>query len=230
VARHRRITAGGPAVSRLTDWLLDGHGAAVYTLVGLLVFAEDALFVGFVLPGETAAVLGGVAAARGHVDLPAMIAVVIVAAILGDSVGYEVGHHLGPRLLPTRARRRRSQRVDAARDLLARRGSAAVFLGRFIAFFRAVVPALAGAARMPYRRFLVFNAAGGLLWGTGTVLVGYLAANSYAAVEQTIGEAAALVVLAVAVAAIAVWRIRRRTDRHESPPPPKAGGSASDAD
>ncbi|HEV7826333.1 MAG TPA: DedA family protein [Mycobacteriales bacterium] len=185
-------------------------GVAVYLLVAAFVFAEDALFVGFVLPGETAAVLGGVAASTGHASLPVMVAVVVGAAVVGDSVGYEVGRRFGPRLLRLRVLRRRAERLDEARVFLARRGGAAVFLGRFVAFFRAVMPALAGAAEMPYRRFLVYNVAGGLTWGCAAVLLGYLAGHSYAAVERTVGRTSAVVVLVVAAAAFLVWRVRRR--------------------
>ncbi|MFI6267191.1 DedA family protein [Micromonospora sp. NPDC051006] len=218
-------------MTRLTDWLLALRGVGVYLLVGLLVFAEDALFIGFLLPGETAAILGGVAASRGHVDLVAMIAVVVGAAIIGDSAGYEVGRHLGPRLLRTRPLRRREQRIDAARDLLARRGGAAVFLGRFVAFLRAVMPALAGTAHMPYRTFLAFNAAGALVWGTGTVVLGYFAGNSYSTIEKTFGRAAALIILAIAVAAVITWRIRRHTaQQHTFSPPAEPGGRAHDTD
>jgi membrane protein DedA with SNARE-associated domain len=85
-----------------------------------------------------------------------------------------------------------------------------VFLGRFVAFFRALMPALAGIAHMPYRRFLLFNAAGGLVWGTGAVLLGYLAGNSYKAVERTAGQAAAIAVALIVLLAVLVWRIRRR--------------------
>ena len=200
-------------MTRLTDWLLGLHGLAVYGLVGLLVFAEDALFVGFVLPGETAAVLGGVAASRGHASLPVMLAVVVGAAILGDTVGYEVGRHLGPWILRTRVLTRRSERLDAAREQLARRGGAAVFLGRFVAFLRATMPTLAGTAGMRYPKFLAYNAAGGLIWGTAAVLLGYLAGNSYATIEKTFGRATALIVLAAVVAAVVIWRIRRRSTR-----------------
>ncbi|QNE21321.1 DedA family protein [Kribbella qitaiheensis] len=200
-------------MNRLTDWLLGLHGLAVYGLVGLLVFAEDALFVGFVLPGETAAVLGGVAASQSHASLPVMIVVVVSAAIVGDSVGYEVGRHLGPRILRTRLLKRRSDRINAAREQLARRGGAAVFLGRFVAFLRATMPALAGTAGMRYPKFLAFNAAGGLVWGTGVVLVGYLAGNSYATVEKTFGRATALIAVTFIVIAYATWRIRRRAAR-----------------
>jgi membrane-associated protein len=210
-------------LSRLTDWLLSLNGLPVYALVGLLVFAEDALFVGFVLPGETAAVLGGVAASLGHASLPLMLVVVIGAAIIGDTVGYEVGRHLGPRILRARPLRRHTGRLDDASRLLAERGGTAVFLGRFVAFFRATMPALAGTSGMRYLKFLAFNAAGGIVWGTGTVLIGYLAGHSYAKVEQTFGRAAALIVLAVVLIAIVVWRIRRhRADKaKEEPAPPE---------
>jgi membrane protein DedA with SNARE-associated domain len=144
-----------------------------------------------------------------------MLAVVVAAAILGDSVGYEVGRHLGPRILRSRLLKRRSERIDAAREQLARRGGAAVFFGRFVAFFRATMPALAGTAEMPYPKFLAFNAAGGLVWGISVVLVGYLAGNSYATVEKTFGRAAALTALAVIVIAVLVWRIRHRSHRSQ---------------
>jgi membrane-associated protein len=202
-------------VSGLLDRLLGIQGPLLYLLVAaVVVFVEDALFVGFVAPGETAAVLGGVAASVGHASLPAMMVTVVAAAIVGDSIGYEVGRHFGPRLVASRMLRRRRDRLDRAREFLARRGGWAVFLGRFVAFFRAVMPALAGTAGMRYRRFLAFNAAGGIVWGTGVVLLGYLAGNSYAAVERSVGRGAALAAAAVVVVGIIVWRIRsHRADR-----------------
>src|SRR3954447_6044444 len=203
----RRVMVGG--MHRLTDWLLGLQGLPVYALVGLLVFAEDALFVGFVLPGETAAVLGGVAASLVHASLAVMLVVVIGAAILGDTVGYEVGRLLGPRLQASRVASRRAGRLEAARKQLAERGGTAVFLGRFVAFFRATMPALAGMSGMRYSKFVSFNAAGGIAWGAAAVLIGYLAGHSYARIEKTFGRATALVVLAVVVIAIVAWRIRR---------------------
>src|SRR3954452_21534642 len=110
----RRVMVGG--MHRLTDWLLGLQGLPVYALVGLLVFAEDALFVGFVLPGETAAVLGGVAGNLGHASLAGMFVVVLGAAILGDTVGYEVGRLLGRRLQASRLASRRAERLEAARN------------------------------------------------------------------------------------------------------------------
>ena len=203
-------------MTRFTDWLLGLQGVPLYGLVGLVVLVEDALFVGFVVPGETAAVLGGVVASLGHASLPVMIGVVIACAVIGDSIGYEVGRWFGPRILRTRVVERRSARIDNARRLLARRGGTAVFFGRWVAFLRAVMPALAGIAGMRYRRFFAFNAAGGILWGAVVVLIGYLAGNSYAKVEQMFGRAAAIVVAALVVIAVVVWRVRRHTRPHST--------------
>ncbi len=196
-------------MSNLVDRILTVPVAWVYLLVGLLVFAEDALFVGFVLPGETAAVLGGVEASRGRVHLSLMIFIVVAAAIVGDSVGYQVGRHLGPRILSLRILAKRRRGLAEAKDFLARRGGSAVFLGRFVAFFRAVMPALAGTARMAYPRFLLFNAAGGMVWGSGFVLLGFLAGNSYARIEKTVGRGAAVVVVILVLIALVVLRVRR---------------------
>ena len=203
-------------MSGLVDRLLGLPGWLVLLITGLVVFAEDALFVGFVLPGETVALLAGVAAKLGHAPLAGVLVVVVVAAVVGDTVGYEVGRHLGPRVLDLPLLERRRERLDAARALLARRGGSAVFLGRWVAFFRAVMPALAGAARMPYGRFLAFNAAGGLAWGVVVVLLGYAAGASYARVEQFVGRDAALVVLAIVVVGLVVWQVirRRAAGRH----------------
>jgi membrane-associated protein len=196
-------------MSSLVARLLDVAPIWVFVFVALLVFAEDALFVGFVIPGETAAVIGGVYASRGSISVVAMCAVVVAAAIVGDSVGYEVGKHFGPRLLAVKVFDRRREQLDRAQDFLARRGGSAVFLGRYVAFFRAVMPALAGASQMPYRRFLPWNAIGGLVWGIGFVLLGFLAGNSYATVASQVGTGAALAVTAVVIVGLVVWRVRR---------------------
>ncbi|WP_031521759.1 DedA family protein [Streptomyces sp. NRRL F-5123] len=194
----------------ITDWLSRLSGPAVYAVVGALVFCEDALFFGFVLPGETAVVLGGVIANEGRVSVYWLAAVVVLAAVAGDSVGYEIGRRYGPRILEVRTLRGHRERIDQARDLIRRRGPAAVFLGRFIAFFRAMMPALAGISRMRYPTFLLFNAMGGLVWGVGFTLLGYFAGNAYKRVEKTAGTAVAIVVAVVVVAALVVWQVRKR--------------------
>jgi len=196
-------------VSGLVHRILELPGWLVLLVAGGVVVAEDALALGFVLPGETVALLAGAAARLGHVSLAGVLVVVIVAAVVGDSVGYEVGRHLGPRFVGLPMLRKRRDRIDDAQRFLARRGGAAVFLGRWTAFFRAVMPFLAGTARMRYPTFLAWNAVGGVTWGATVVLLGYAAGASYAQVEKTFGRDAAVVVLAVLGVAVVAWRVRR---------------------
>jgi membrane-associated protein len=207
-------------MSSIVDKLLSVPGWVVLTVVGLLVFAEDALFVGFVLPGETAAVLGGVAAKLGHVSLPGILAVVVVAAIVGDTVGYEIGRSLGPRILGIGLLEKRKRGIDRAQDFLARRGGSAVFLGRWVALFRALMPALAGTARMHYPKFLAYNALGGVTWGVTVVLIGYAAGASYKTIESRFGTGSAIAVAALVVVGLVVWRVRKHVleRREESRP------------
>jgi membrane protein DedA with SNARE-associated domain len=199
-------------VGGLIDRLLGLPGWLVLLIAGLTVFAEDALALGFVIPGETVALLAGAAAKLGHVSLVGVLIMVITAAIVGDTVGYEIGRHLGPRVLRLRVLAKRRTRVDRARDFLARRGGSAVFLGRWVAFLRAVTPFLAGTARMPYPTFLAWNASGGITWGAAVVLLGYAAGASYAQVEKTFGRDAAFVVVVLVAVAVVVWRVRKRRE------------------
>jgi membrane-associated protein len=90
-----------------------------------------------------------------------------------------------------------------------------------VAFFRAVMPALAGTAGMRYRRFLAFNAAGGIVWGAGMVLLGYLAGTSYATVERTVGRDAAFAVAGIVLVALVVWRVRAHRTEHGRSQAPK---------
>ncbi|CAJ62320.1 MULTISPECIES: DedA family protein [Frankia] len=198
--------------------LLVLHGPTAYALVGVLAFAEAAVFVGFVLPGETAVILGGVLASQQAVSLTGMAAVVVVAAISGDSVGYEIGRHFGERLLNLPLLRDRRPDLDRALAYLRAHGGRAVFLGRFTAFLRAVTPGLAGLSHLPYRRFLAFNAAGGLLWGVGFTLLGYAAGASYASIEKAAGWASTG--LLVLILAVAVGLHLHRRHRHVTNPDP----------
>ena len=181
-----------------------------YVIIGLLVFGEAAIFIGFVFPGETAVLLGGFLASQGHLDIRVLIVLVVLCAIVGDTVGYEVGKHLGPRVLRMRAFQKRRSRLEAAQDMLRRRGGPAVFLGRWTAFFRAVMPGIAGLSGMRYRTFLWWNALGGIAWGVTYCLVGYFAGASYAKVASYLGKGTAVVVALLVISALIVWRVRRK--------------------
>ncbi len=198
----------------ITADLAHMSGPVAYAVVAALVFGETALFFGFVLPGEIAVVLGGVLASRGRVSLLLLMLVVVVAAIIGPLVGYEIGRRMGGRLVASRLLRRVSATVDKAGAALNARGAAAVLIGRFTAVLRALMPALAGTARMPYRTFVIANAISGFIWGVGYCLLGYLAGSAYTVVERAVGTGSAIAISVLVLAAIGVWWLRR----HRRPP------------
>jgi membrane-associated protein len=193
-------------VGPLLHPILSLHGWTAYALVGVLVFAEAAIMLGFVFPGETAVILGGVLASENHINIIGIIAVVVACAIIGDSVGYFVGQRWGQRLLTTRPLAKRHKVLDRSLQELNRRGAIAVFLARFSAFLRAVVPGLSGISDMRYRTFLPANAAGGIVWGTGFCLLGYFVGQKV----EHISGVVSYVVLGVIVVAVVLLAVRRR--------------------
>jgi membrane-associated protein len=200
-------------LASVVDEILKLHGPPAYALVGGLAFAEAALFVGFVLPGETAVLLGGVLANQHQVSLAGIATVSVLAAIFGDTVGYAIGRHFGSRVLALRVLSKRQHAVDRGLKALRDNAGRAVFLARFTAFFRAVMPGLAGTARVPYRRFLVFNAAGGLVWALGFTALGFAVGAGYRMVERVAGRASELILVVVILAALVLAALRRRGER-----------------
>jgi len=181
-------------------------------LIFLLPAAEASIFVGLIFPGELVILLGGVLANQHKLPLWAVIAVGSAGAVIGDSIGYEVGRHYGDRLLARLPRRLvKPEHLDRGRDLLRRRGGRAVFIGRFTAALRALVPGLAGTSRIPYRSFLFFNMAGGVAWVATTAIVGYLVGSSYRAAERRL-SLISFGILA-AVVGVVLYRVARRSER-----------------
>jgi membrane-associated protein len=196
-------------IDKILQPLLSLHGWQAYALVGVLVFAEAAVLLGFVFPGETAALLGGVLASKGGVTLAGITLVVVLCAIVGDSVGYAVGERWGRKLLNLGPLRKRQKGIDMALDQLSRRGATAVFVARFSAFLRAVVPGLAGMSSMPYRIFLPANAIGGILWGVLYVMLGYFVGER---VEKATGIASDILLgIILVVIVVLVIRHHRRS-------------------
>ena len=198
-------------MSTVVNTVLSLSGWWAYAVIALLAFGEAAVFVGLVLPGETALLLGGVLAATGHISLPVLLAVAAVAAVLGDSVGYEVGRHSGEPLRRSRLGRRiGEERWSRAEQFVLRRGGPAVFLGRWVGVLRALVPALAGMTRMPYRRFLAWNLAGGITWATTVVLAGYATGAAWRTAAHYFGRVSLVLVVVAGLAALGWCLVRRR--------------------
>src|SRR6266496_2447497 len=163
-------------IDSIAQHILGLGGWAALAIVFAVPLLESSAFVGFVFPGEIAVLLGGVLAFQHRVSLAAVLAAGISGAILGDTIGYAIGRRVGRLVV-------RREHVDRAERYLAERGGKAVFLGRFTAALRVMVPGLAGMARMPYHVFVVANVAGGSLWAAGFVLLGYAAGTSWRRVE-----------------------------------------------
>ncbi|MFM6848987.1 MAG: DedA family protein [Terrabacter sp.] len=183
----------------------------------LVVFAlpalESSAFLGFIFPGETAVLLGGVAAGLGHVPLLGVVLAGVGGAIAGDAVGYVVGRRWGRRILDsTLGRFVKAEHLDRAERALDRRGGWAVFGGRFTAALRVVIPGMAGMAHMPFRRFAVANASGGAVWGATMAVAGYLAGNSW----HTVGHYISIVGLALTAAVVVLLVGRGLLHRHRS--------------
>ena len=194
-------------------------GAWLYVIAGGLCFAEAAILVGMVLPGETALLVAGVFCAHHKLNLVLMIIVAVVCAVAGDSVGFEFGKKFGPSLrrsrLGTWVGERRWSLVDG---FLHRHGGKAVLIGRLTALFRALIPSMAGMSGMRYRTFIVWNVIGGLIWAPGCVLLGYAFSKSLDVVGKTLTYAPLVILVLVVVGAVLLHfrRRRRETDEGEA--------------
>src|SRR5580658_1478018 len=124
-------------LASVTSWLLRLHGPVVYLVVGLLVFFEVAIVIGFFVPGEIASIIGGVIASQHHANVVIVLVVVVVAATIGNVVGYDIGRLIGPWLFSHRPLAGHAG-VARAQNLIARRAGPAVVAGRFVVGVRAV--------------------------------------------------------------------------------------------
>ena len=201
-------------IDNIARHILGLNGWVALAIVFALPLLEASAFVGVLVPGEIAVVLGGVLAFQHRVTLTTVLAAAAAGAVLGDTIGYWIGRRFGPRLLAGRAGRLvKPEHRRRAERYLAQRGGKAVLLGRFTAALRALIPGLAGMARMPYRTFALYNIIGGVLWATVMVMFGYLAGASWQRAAHWASRLG-LAVLALIVLAVAVKVAGQVTQRH----------------
>ena len=209
------IIAARPLVSDILNRILNLNGTMVFVVVAALVFAEAAIFFGFIFPGETAVILGGVVASDGRINVVELAALVVVAAIAGDSVGYAVGHRWGERVLELKLLEHRRGGIHRALALLASRGALAVFIARFTAFLRAVMPGLAGMSRLRYRTFLFANALGGIVWGISFTVLGYALGSAYHKAEKYAGWVSTALLIAIVLLVVGLYVRNKRRESSE---------------
>jgi membrane-associated protein len=203
------------ATGGIQGWLLHLRGPFLYAAVGGLLFLEVGIVVGFFVPGEIATILGGVIASQHDANLTVMILVVVTCAALGNISGFFVGKAIGPWILERRLLRDNAG-IIRTKQLLAKHGGPAVFVGRWIVFVRAVLPGMAGMSEMQFPRFVVFSVAGAVVWGTMWVLIGFAAGDSYNTIEHAAGSWS-LLILGVVVVALGVYLFcHKRKERREN--------------
>jgi undecaprenyl-diphosphatase len=151
-------------------------GKWTYLAVGLLAFLETGAFLGFIAPGETAVIVGGLVAGQGQISLLALIAIVWTCCLLGDVTAYELGRRKGRGWLLSRGQRLKitEERLDQVEDLLEKRGAVMIVVGRFLGFVRPLLPFISGASRMPLRRFLAYDVLAAGLWAITFSVLGYV--------------------------------------------------------
>ena len=140
-----------------------------------IVFAESGLFFGFFLPGDSLLMTAGLLASRGLLDIVILTVGIFTAAVLGDNVGYWFGNKVGPPIFNRKnSRFFKRKNLRKAKEFYDKYGAITVTAARFVPFIRTFAPIVAGAVSMNYRTFLFYNLVGGVLWGIGMTMLGYV--------------------------------------------------------
>ncbi len=188
-------------------------------LVCVIVFVETGLFFGFFLPGDSLLVTAGVLAAGGYLDLPSLLLLVSLCAIVGDQVGYAIGYRAGLTLY----RREDSlffkkRHLERAHDFYEKYGGKTIVLARFVPIIRTFSAPVAGAARMNYRRFLAIDIFGGALWVCSMVLLGYSLGSAIPNIDQHI-HVVILVVVFLSLLPAIIGALKHRMQKEAAPRP-----------
>ncbi len=207
------------------DHLVETAG---YPLLFVLVMSESA---GLPLPGETSLIAASLLASRGKLDIVLVIAIAAIAAIVGDNIGYAIGRKGGRWVLerPGAFARQRHEVLRVGEPFFQEHGAKAVFFGRFVLGLRIWASWLAGATRMRWRSFVLWNALGGICWATGVGLIAYFLGHSASGAIEAFGLYG---LVAVALAALSTFILHRRHTAHlraiaaaSQKPTPSAGES-----
>lgn len=196
----------------LTSHLMTLPGWSVLVLVFLVPALETCSFPGVLLPGQSTVLFGGVLAHYGRAPLASVALAATLGAVTGPSVGYLVGRAWGP-AMSNRLPRRLVRPADVARvEALVRRLSGPTLVAaRFLAVLRTLVPTASGAAGVPYRRFLLWNVVGGVVWAVGCTLAGFHIGDAWQRLASYLADAGwALLAAGVLVGAAAAYRRRVR--------------------
>jgi membrane protein DedA with SNARE-associated domain len=191
-----------------------------YWAVFFGVMLENA---GLPVPGETILLAAGFFAASGHFKLAAVMAVAATGAIVGDNIGFAIGHRYGRGFLLRYGRFifLTPARLEHINYYFERHGNKTILVARFITGLRVFAALLAGASRMRWRVFLVYNMAGAILWSIVITTLGYLFGHSWPLLERWVGRSGLFMLLALIVALLIVWRVREYRKEEKAIPTTK---------
>ncbi len=190
--------------------LVAAYGPWIYLILFLIVFAETGLVVTPFLPGDSLLFVAGAIAAMGEMNVHLLVALLILAAVLGDAVNYAVGHFFGMKLFSNPdSRIFRRQYLDKTHDFYARHGGETIILARFVPIVRTFAPFVAGVGRMTYRHFFSYNIVGALAWVLSFSYAGYFFGNLPVVKSNLSLLILAIIVVSVLPGVIEIWRSRR---------------------
>jgi membrane-associated protein len=189
------------------------HGAFTYAILFAIVFAETGLVVTPFLPGDSLLFAAGALSSQGGLSVPLMMAILFIAAVLGDAVNYHVGKAIGPPAFSGRFRFLKKSHLEKTQAFFEKHGGKAIIYARFVPIVRTFAPFVAGVGTMNYGRFLAYNLIGALLWVVGFVGAGALF-GEIPVVKRNFSKVI-LVIILVSVLPIALewWKARRAAAR-----------------
>jgi membrane protein DedA with SNARE-associated domain len=198
--------------NRIIDWIAGLEGWLLCLAVFALALGESAIGLDFVVPGEVGMVVGGAAGERAGIPLVVLIALATLGSVVGDQVSYQLGRRFGPSLAGRWkfTKKHVEPKLAGAREHFDRRGGATVFIARWVGALRAVVPFVAGTAKMPMGRFLFWDVLGALTWSATIVTLGYVLGRSIADAVDRFGALISVVVVAGLIAWFVVRRVRAK--------------------
>lgn len=188
-------------------------------LLGLffIVFAESGLFFGFFWPGDSLLFTAGFLASQNYFNLPILILIVFIAAVLGDSVGYTFGHKLGPKLFnKPDSRFFKKENLLKAQAFYEKHGPKTIVLARFTPIIRTFAPIVAGAGTMHYKTFITYNILGGALWTLLMCLGGYFLGSVIPDVDKYMLPIIALIILVSLIPAIKEYLSSRKESKKDA--------------
>jgi membrane-associated protein len=195
--------------------LVDSVGPTLaYVSIFAIIFSESGLLIGLFFPGDSLLFTAGFLASQGILSLPILIAICVAAAISGDAVGFAFGKRVGRRLYDRPdSRFFKRKHLQTAQAFYEVHGGKTIIIARFVPIVRTMAPIVAGAANMDYRRFVVFNATGGIIWGAGMPIAGFILGSLIPDVDKYLLPIVGLVILLSLAPSAVHFLLERRRER-----------------